>query len=83
VPENSGKFPKPAKKFLNANQERQNSMMTITKIKKTCWACPSQWEGKTKDGRAVYIRFRWGNLSVCAGKSVRDAIRNNKIISVS
>ena len=55
-------------------------MITITEIKRTCWACPSQWEGKTKDGRAVYIRFRWGCLSVNVGKSIDDAIRNNRTI---
>lgn len=55
-------------------------MITITKIKRTCWACPSQWEGKAKDGKAVYIRLRWGHLSVYVGKSIGDAIRNNKII---
>ena len=30
----------------------------------TCEACPSQWEGITDDGQEVYIRYRWGHLSV-------------------
>ena len=30
----------------------------------TCLACPSQWEGITDDGESVYIRYRWGHLSV-------------------
>lgn len=30
----------------------------------TSSVCPSQWNAKTNDGRKVYIRFRWGYLSV-------------------
>lgn len=26
--------------------------------------CPTQFEAKTEDGREVYIRYRWGNLTV-------------------
>ena len=28
--------------------------------KQTCGACPTQWEGKLKDGRDFYFRYRWG-----------------------
>ena len=34
----------------------------------TCSACPSQWEGKLEDGRAIYIRYRWGNLTASVSK---------------
>ncbi len=47
----------------------------------TCSACPSQWEGRVVEGmgdeldgdmdvagRPVYIRYRWGFLSVRLGK---------------
>lgn len=27
-------------------------------------ACPTQWEGQLEDGRNVYIRFRFGRLTV-------------------
>jgi hypothetical protein len=37
-------------------------MYTVTSIKQTCYACPSQWEGKTDEGDEVYIRFRHGGL---------------------
>lgn len=34
-------------------------------LKQTLSACPSQWEcGLTTDGRKVYIRYRWGILTV-------------------
>lgn len=38
--------------------------INIVSIKKTCEACPSQWEGWTDDGLFLYIRYRWGTLSV-------------------
>ena len=48
-------------------------MVKITEIRRTCFACPSQWEGKGESGY-VYIRFRWGTLSVRAGSTIKDAI---------
>jgi hypothetical protein len=39
-------------------------MTTIIELNQTCFACPSQWEGKTADGRHLYIRYRWGHLSI-------------------
>ena len=45
-------------------------MPTVLTLKKTCLACPSQWEGTVDDGRAVYARFRHGHLSVGIGETV-------------
>ena len=36
----------------------------IKSITMTCFACPSQWEGKFEDGSDLYIRYRWGFLRV-------------------
>jgi len=48
-------------------------MKTVIKIKQTCYACPSQWEGMTDDGKDVYIRFRWGSLRLdIDGKTVAE-----------
>jgi len=49
------------------------SMVKITEIRRTCFACPAQWEGKTESGY-VYIRFRGGALAVRCGSTVKDAI---------
>lgn len=38
--------------------------VVITRIRNTCHACPSQWEGEDEQGRYVYVRYRWGHLSV-------------------
>ncbi len=39
-------------------------MYKVVELEQTCWACPSQWEGKLDDGRMIYIRYRSGLLSV-------------------
>lgn len=46
----------------------------IVQLDQTCMACPSQWEGRLDDGRAVYIRYRggWGRIAV--GATVDDAV---------
>lgn len=36
----------------------------IKNLTRTCESCPAQWEGETSDGRQIYIRYRWGWLSV-------------------
>jgi hypothetical protein len=38
--------------------------MKVTDVVQTCEACPSQWDAKTEDGKYVYIRYRWGSLTV-------------------
>ena len=49
--------------------------MKFKTLVKTCSACPSQWEGQLEDGRYVYIRFRWGHLSVRASaESIDEAV---------
>lgn len=40
--------------------------MTIARIVQTCSSHPSQWEGYLADGRAFYIRYRHGHLSMVA-----------------
>lgn len=37
------------------------SLIEVTPI---CQACPSDWEAIDDEGREIYIRFRWGHLSV-------------------
>jgi hypothetical protein len=40
-------------------------MIKVNKILNTCSACPSQWEGTTEDNQNIYVRYRWGHLSIC------------------
>ncbi len=53
-----------------------NSLPKVVALKNTCIACPSQWEGSLEDGRAVYVRYRHGALSVAIGNGVDEAVRN-------
>jgi len=39
-------------------------MIKIVRLVKTCEACPSQWDTWDADGREIYIRYRWGWLTV-------------------
>jgi hypothetical protein len=48
----------------------------LVALKKTCIACPSQWEGTLEDGRAIYARYRYGELSIGVGNDVDEAVRN-------
>ena len=56
----------------------------IKYIKKTCECYPSQWEAKLMDGRMLYIRYRWGVLSIRASlkktDNIMDAVNGEKII---
>ena len=38
--------------------------MKITKLKLTCDVCPTQYEGWTDNNEFVYIRYRYGFLSI-------------------
>lgn len=38
----------------------------VVELVQTCDACPAQWDGLLDDGRAIYIRYRWGFLEVLA-----------------
>jgi len=54
-------------------------MIIVRRLYQTLDACPSQWEGFTDSGKLVYIRYRWGELSVYISlmpylKSMVDAI---------
>lgn len=55
----------------------------IFKLKQTCPACPAQWEFITFQNRPVYVRYRWGYLSVSIGSpngDISSAVRGYEII---
>jgi len=54
-------------------------VITVTSIRKTCNACPSQWEGTIDDGRVIYARYRWGTLTIVLGKTLGEALRSPHI----
>lgn len=58
--------------------------MEVTTLKRTCIACPSQWEGHLKDGRMFYGRYRWGWLTIEVSENptqdVMDAVGGNLLL---
>jgi hypothetical protein len=54
--------------------------MRLVELTQTCYACPSQWEGKLEDGRFVYVRYRWGCLQVGIEDSLTEAIRHTEYL---
>jgi len=48
----------------------------IKKIQKTCDCCPSQWEITLKDGKMVYVRYRWGHLTIRISKDKTNKIED-------
>lgn len=49
-------------------------MIRVVELEKTCEAVPAQWEGKTDDGRFVYVRYRYGWLAVSFGETMDEAV---------
>jgi hypothetical protein len=51
--------------------------LIVTEIIQTSPESPSQWEGKTDDGRAIHIRYRHGCLDVGVGDTLDEAVDNS------
>ena len=49
-------------------------MINVLSCRRTCIACPSQWEGECSDGQHIYIRFRWGSLTWGIGDTINAAV---------
>ncbi len=47
-----------------SDTERMPPLAPIVELQQTCYACPSQWEGKLQDGTELYVRYRFGTLRV-------------------
>jgi hypothetical protein len=50
--------------------------IVVTTLARTGDRSPSQWEGETQDGRRVYVRYRWGHLTIGIGESMSDAVEH-------
>jgi len=42
--------------------------MKKARLRQTCEGSPSQWEGWTDKHEPIYIRYRWGHLTVAIGE---------------
>ena len=59
----------------------QSEKVKIKELFHTCPACPSQWEGKTVDGGYIYVRYRWGRLTIGVAKSFPAAVWETNIVN--
>ncbi len=48
-------------KYTHSEMIIKNRIKTLDQ---TYEGCPSQWEGTMENGDSIYIRYRWGGLSV-------------------
>ena len=56
-----------ARLLLRGRTQEELSKPVVAFLVKTCDALPSQWHGITQDGKFVYIRYRYGSLTVEVG----------------
>ena len=61
-------------------------MIKITDLTQFTKMCPSQWEGHTSEEKTVYIRYRYGKLSVYLSRNktnnFKDAVEGDEILNV-
>lgn len=52
-------------------------ILELVELQQTCYACPSQWHGKTRDGKTFYARYRHSCWRVDVnGETVADGETN-------
>jgi hypothetical protein len=59
---------------LKIAPEQPDGLPRIVTLKRTTWACPTQWVATLDDGRTVYTRSRRGEFSVGVGDDLDDAV---------
>lgn len=59
---------------LRIAPEQPNGLPRVVALKRTTWACPTQWVATLADGRTVYARSRRGEFSVGVGDDLDDAV---------
>lgn len=59
---------------LRIAPEHPDGLPRIVALKRTTWACPTQWVATLADGRTVYARSRHGEFSVGVGNDLDDAV---------
>jgi len=66
----------PPKNWRPWKHSHGTDLIKVIAVVKTCGSCPSQWSGLTDHGDSVYVRFRWGHLSVNVGYN--DAVSDGE-----
>lgn len=50
--------------MVTRNFTQFKRIVKLEKVSQTCFACPTQYEGKTKYGEYFYCRYRYGWMSI-------------------
>ena len=53
----------------------------LVSLVRTCPACPSQWDAQTVEGKYLYIRYRFGHLTVDEADTPEEAVNGTCIFS--
>lgn len=61
---------------LKIAPEQPDGLPRIVTLKRTTWACPTQWVATLADGRTLYARSRHGEFSIGVGDDLDDAVLN-------
>lgn len=59
---------------LKTAPEHPDGLPRIAALKRTTWACPTQWVATLADGRTVYARSRHGEFSAGVGDDLDNAV---------
>jgi len=52
----------------------RDNIIQVYDLRRTCIACPSQWEGRVNDHGSIYIRYRRGWLTVRLSMTDANAV---------
>lgn len=47
-----------------SSEDLCRELLVVSKLTRTCYACPSQWEGRLENGQEIYIRYRHGWFTI-------------------
>lgn len=75
----------PADDVMGWPDAKEVAMLRVRRVSQTSPACPAQWEGRTDDDRPVYVRYRFGRLSVRVGPIGGDmdsAVTGDEVLSI-
>jgi hypothetical protein len=53
---------------------------TVTELRRTCGACPAQWEGTLNDGRVLYGRYRGGSGYISFMDTMEDLLDSRPVV---
>lgn len=62
---------------------KSKEKIKVVSLYHTCDACPSQWEGRTSDGKHIYVRYRWGHLTAGVAETSDDAVSQRNFIDIT